>query len=64
MFNFTPNSPWFLLLGIHCLMGAIAAIVAQQKGYRLEKWLLYGLLGGTISLIWALTLKKQERDQT
>ena len=60
MLNFISDSPWFLLLSIHCLIGAIAAIVAQQKGYRLEKWLLYGLIGGTISLIWAISLKNPE----
>ncbi|MDJ0647476.1 MAG: hypothetical protein QNJ60_02115 [Xenococcaceae cyanobacterium MO_188.B19] len=60
MLDFISDSPWFLLLSIHCLIGAVAALVAQQKGYPLEKWLLYGLIGGTVSLIWAITLKNQE----
>ncbi len=59
MINFSLDSSWFYLLGIHCLNGTIAAIVANYKGYNFLKWLLYGLLGGTISLVWAIFLKKQ-----
>lgn len=45
------NSPIFILLSVHCLMGTIGAVVAQTKGYNLGKWLLFGLLGGTITLM-------------
>ena len=31
------DSPIFILLSLHCLIGAIAAIVAQSKGYPLGK---------------------------
>ena len=54
------NSPIFILFSLHCLIGAIAAIVAQSKGYSLEKWLLFGLFGGTITLIIAITKPPQE----
>ena len=59
MIDFNLTGSWFYLLGIHCLNGALAAIVANYKGYNFLKWLLYGLLGGTISLVWAIFLKKQ-----
>ena len=51
------NSTHLFLLGIHFLNGAIATIVAQQKGYPLVKWLLIGLIGGTFALVLSLLLK-------
>ena len=51
------NSTYLFLLGIHFLNGAIAAILAQQKGYPLVKWLLIGSFGGTFALVVSLLLK-------
>ena len=45
--------------GIHFLNGILASIVANHKGYNFRKWLLYGLLGGYMTLIWAIFLKKK-----
>ncbi len=39
---------------LHCLIGAIAALVARQKGYHYGQWLLFGLIGGSIVLAIAL----------
>jgi hypothetical protein len=55
----TFNSPFFLLFGLHCLIGAVGAIIAQNKGYSLGKWLLFGLVGGTFALI-AILLKPEK----
>ena len=50
----------YILLSLHCLIGGIAAIIAQQKGYRLGTWLILGLVGGTVALIVALWMKTKE----
>lgn len=58
-----PVSPTvYLLLNLHCLLGGIAAVIAAQKGRSLTPWLLWGLLGGTATLVIALTLKPQTPD--
>lgn len=57
------NSTHLLLLGIHFLNGAIATIVAQQKGYPLVKWLFIGLIGGTFALVLSLLLKSNLSNQ-
>ena len=57
------NSTYLFLLGIHFLNGAIAAIVAQQKGYPLVKWLLIGSIGGTFALVLSLLLKSTLSNQ-
>jgi hypothetical protein len=54
------NNPLFdrLILPLallHCLIGLIAAAIAYRKGYALKTWLVLGLIGGTPSLIYALT---------
>ncbi|MDJ0902230.1 MAG: hypothetical protein QNJ55_25850 [Xenococcus sp. MO_188.B8] len=59
MINLSLDTSWFYLLGIHCLNGTLAAIVANYKGYNFLKWLLYGSLGGTVSLVWAIFLPKK-----
>lgn len=46
------------LAAIHCLNGTIGALVAKNKGYSPFKWLLYGLIGGTVTLIAAIYLPK------
>jgi hypothetical protein len=50
---------WPAVLGagiLHCLVGLIAAVIAHRKGYSLRRWLAWGLLGGTPSLVLALRL--------
>lgn len=46
----------YLLLNLHCLMGGIAAVVAAKKGYGLGQWLVWGLVGGTGTLIVAVVM--------
>jgi len=43
------------LMLLHCLVGLVAAMVAQRKGYDLGRWLVAGVVGGTPVLILALT---------
>ncbi len=42
------------LMTLHCIIGVMAAIVAQQRGLSFRRWIWIGLLGGTIALIAAL----------
>lgn len=42
------------LLSIHCVMGILAAIVAQRKGKSFRQWLIWGLIGGTPTLLIAI----------
>ncbi|MEB3288565.1 MAG: hypothetical protein VKI82_01545 [Leptolyngbya sp.] len=44
----------WLPMFLHCLIGLVAAQVAGRKGYDLGRWLLWGLLGGTVALLDAL----------
>lgn len=53
----------YLLLNIHCLIGGIGAVVAQRKGYNLVRWLLLGLLGGTITFFVALMLADKNKPK-
>ncbi|MGB3534187.1 MAG: hypothetical protein WBA13_11785 [Microcoleaceae cyanobacterium] len=62
------NSPvnWglgFILLFLHCLIGSMAALIARQKGYRYNRWLALGLIGGTPIFAIALWLKPQASTQ-
>lgn len=43
-----------LLFGLHCVIGIIAAIIAQNKGLNFRRWLILGLIGGTVALIAVL----------
>lgn len=48
-----------LLLGaLHCAVGLTATAIAYRKGYPLKRWLVLGLIGGTPSLVYALTRPK------
>lgn len=51
----TVNPYW--LLTLHCVIGVGAAIIAQQKGLNLTRWVIWGLIGGTAALITALAAK-------
>ncbi len=44
----------WLLASLHCFMGVMAALVSWRKGYSFRRWLGWGLLGGTPTLIFAL----------
>ena len=56
---FDPTLYW--LFNFHCLIGGIAAVVSNRKGYALVPWLFWGLLGGTLALIVALRLKPRPK---
>ncbi len=49
----------YVMLNLHCLIGGIAAVVASRKGYNLGVWLIFGLIGGTVALIYAIVSKPQ-----
>ncbi|HAZ49625.1 MAG TPA: hypothetical protein DDW76_05685 [Cyanobacteria bacterium UBA11369] len=51
------ESTIYLMLSLHCVIGAIAAIIAQNKGRSLNLWLPLGLVVGTPALIVALLIK-------
>ncbi|MGB2925270.1 MAG: hypothetical protein WBB82_08215 [Limnothrix sp.] len=55
MYEFIFQHPILLLGSLHCAIGLSAAFVAYRKGYALKRWLVIGLIGGTPSLIYALT---------
>ncbi len=48
----------YLLAGLHCLIGLLAAAVAFYKGRNLKLWLFIGLTGGTAALFVALVMKR------
>lgn len=48
------------LLFFHCLIGGIAALIAKQKGRSYSRWIMLGLIGGTVAFIAALFLKPEE----
>lgn len=56
LMNLDPNVV-FSLMVLHSLIGLIAGIIADTKGYFFPLWLLIGLIGGTFGLIASLTLK-------
>jgi hypothetical protein len=59
---FTPSLDLFLLLFFyHCLIGGIATLVAVNKGYPRFKWLIFGLVGGTLAFFIALFLEKKPK---
>lgn len=43
-----------VMLLLHCLIGLVAAQLAQRKGRRLGPWFVWGMVGGTLALITAL----------
>lgn len=40
-----------VLILSHCLVGLVAAQIAQRKGYDLGRWILWGTVGGTVALL-------------
>ncbi|MCT7971715.1 hypothetical protein [Laspinema olomoucense] len=59
MFNtIQANLPILYFLAVaHCIMGLLAAGVAQRKGYHQGFWLIWGLIGGTVAFVTASRLK-------
>ena len=55
-----PYLPW-MLFGLHCAVGLVAAQIARGKGYSPQAWLLWGLVGGTVALIDSL--RRPHRSQ-
>ncbi|MEO1067626.1 MAG: hypothetical protein AAFW95_00670 [Cyanobacteria bacterium J06638_6] len=49
----------YLPMFLHCVIGLVAARVAYHKGYDLGLWLVWGMIGGTISLVDALRRSPQ-----
>jgi hypothetical protein len=55
LFNSQVAPQWYLLLlGLHFLMGGLAAFTAQKKGLSLKRWIVFGMIGGTPSLVAAI----------
>ncbi len=50
-----PTIYWMLTL--HCIIGLLAAMIADRKGFNLNRWLLWGLIGGTVALVTVLWKK-------
>ncbi|MGC9505990.1 hypothetical protein [Baaleninema sp.] len=59
MFDISQLSPLTVagLCLAHGIVGTAAAVVATRKGYALGWWLLFGLIGGTPSLVVALLIQ-------
>lgn len=45
-----------MMMLLHCLIGLIAAKIAYRKGAELSGWFVWGMVGGTLSLIMALRM--------
>lgn len=45
-----------VMMLLHCIIGLVAARMAYRKGADLGLWLIWGMIGGTLSLITALRL--------
>lgn len=48
--------PVAIMMLLHCAIGLVAAQLADRKGADLGFWLIWGMVGGTLSLITALRL--------
>jgi hypothetical protein len=61
MSNFYLDPAFYPLLLFHCSIGAIATLIAKQKGYNQWLWLIFGLIGGTFAFMTILLMKKRDR---
>jgi len=52
-----------IMMLLHCLIGLVAAQLAQRKGANLGGWLIWGMIGGTLSLVTALRLPSRRSTQ-
>ncbi|MGP1375216.1 MAG: hypothetical protein ACTS3T_20475 [Almyronema sp.] len=49
----------YTLLLLHCVMGMIAALVAQRKHLNFSLWFAWGIIGGTLALVTALNARSK-----
>ncbi|ASC69263.1 hypothetical protein XM38_001900 [Halomicronema hongdechloris C2206] len=47
-------APTDVLLLLHCTIGLVAAQLAHQQGRDLGRWLIWGMVGGTLALVMVL----------
>ena len=59
MLEIIKETPPYIPLTIHCVIGITAAAIAQKKGYSLRSWLLIGLVGGTFALVKAIIMQNK-----
>ncbi|WP_346291843.1 hypothetical protein [Sphaerothrix gracilis] len=50
----------YTLLLLHCLMGLIAALIAQRKRLNFSTWFVWGAVGGTLAFFMALNARHEE----
>ncbi|MEM9117672.1 MAG: hypothetical protein AAGD09_07305 [Cyanobacteria bacterium P01_F01_bin.56] len=50
---------WMAVMLLHCEIGLVAAQIAHRKGANRRLWLIWGMIGGTLSLVTALRLPTQ-----
>lgn len=51
-----------IMMFLHCLIGLVAAQLAYRKGADLGNWLIWGMIGGTLSLVTALRLPAKSAE--
>ena len=51
-----------VMLLLHCAIGLVAAQLASRRGADLGLWLLWGMVGGTLSLVTALRLPAPQKS--
>ncbi|NEQ43418.1 MAG: hypothetical protein F6K00_07605 [Leptolyngbya sp. SIOISBB] len=51
-----------VMMLLHCIIGLAAAQLAYRKGADLGFWLIWGMIGGTLSLVTALQLPTEHGD--
>lgn len=52
--NLAANPIGYGMLTLHCIIGVGAAIAAQRQGRSYGVWLAWGLIGGTVALMYVL----------
>lgn len=48
------------LILINILIGLLAAVIAQSKGYSFIRWWINGAIGGPFSLLYVIFMKSQK----
>jgi uncharacterized membrane protein YeaQ/YmgE (transglycosylase-associated protein family) len=62
MLDLSLDPAFYPLLIFHCLIGAIAALVAKQKGYNFLLWLILGFIGGTFAFMGIIVMKDKTKE--
>ncbi|GAB4224906.1 MAG: hypothetical protein Kow0049_01600 [Stanieria sp.] len=62
MLDISLDPAFYPLLIFHCLIGAIAALVAKQKGYNFLLWLILGFIGGTFAFMGIIVMKDKTKE--